>query len=130
MHEFGRVWREEADALGRLVRARGALRRPVAEAVSLRVRHAGDSSRPPTAPPDQPNPTELDFIPPHKTISVYDSLGRLARVTASDASVATIGYIGIGEVRRTTKIATEWGAPTPPPADARVPERRPLRQRA
>ena len=118
---FGRVWREKQKMPSDSWSVRETLydgqwrRASVSEYATLVI-----PTRSPTAPADQPDPTELDFIPPNKTTTLYDAFGRVTRVTAPDASVATFGYVGAAETRRTAKVATEWGAPTPPPADGEV----------
>ncbi|HEX8152324.1 MAG TPA: hypothetical protein VF698_04320, partial [Thermoanaerobaculia bacterium] len=118
---FGRVWREKQKMPSGSWSVRETLYdgqwRPasVSEYATVVV-----PNRSPGAPPDQPNPTELDFVPPNKTTTLYDAFGRAVRVTAPDASVATFGYVGSSETRRTAKVATDSGAPTPPPADGEV----------
>jgi RHS repeat-associated protein len=106
------------DALGRLWRRK--IRMPdqtwsVTETRSNGLGWPQSVSKPqklvtPAVTPENPNPTEYDFVPTFKTLYAgYDPFGRAATVTAPDGHATSLTYAGVSSVKRTVMIGGAAG---------------------
>jgi RHS repeat-associated protein len=108
---FGRLWREHKRMPDQTWSVRESLYHPTGSTASVSMFETlVVPTRPPNAPPDQPNPSDLDFAPQHKTrFDNHDPFGRPQLVTTADNRTTTASFDGIRISERTVSIAMAAG---------------------